>query len=56
MDLVLPMVYKGNYHKDTGFIQSISEWYVKNSKAASVWIVLLSYKNDDDVTELSHPN
>ena len=53
MDLVLPMIYRGNYKEDTDWILSTSEWYVKNSKGASVWIGLLSYKSDDDLTELS---
>ena len=53
LNVVLPMVYKGNYKKDTDWIESTSQWYVKNSKGASVWIGLLSYKNDDDLTELS---
>ena len=53
LDLVLPMIYRGNYKEDTDWILSTSEWYVKNSKGASVWIGLLSYKSDDDLTELS---
>ena len=53
MDVVIPMVYKGNYKKDTEWIKTTTEWYVKNSQGASVWVGLQSYKNDDDTTKLS---
>ena len=53
LDLVLPMVYKGNYHQNTAWIQSITKWFVDNSNGAQVWTGLQAYRSDDDVTRLS---
>jgi len=53
LDVVLPMVYKGNYHQDSSWIGSTTEWYVENSKGAAVWTTLQSYRSDDDATPLS---
>ncbi|WP_407424782.1 Ig-like domain repeat protein, partial [Methanobrevibacter sp.] len=53
VDVVMPMIYKGNYGKSTSWIQTTAKWYVDNSKGAKVWAVLQSYKSDDDVTKLS---
>ena len=52
MDVVIPMIYKGNYKKNREWIETTTEWYVNNSKGASVWAGLQSYKNDDDTTKL----
>ncbi|MGX8693496.1 MAG: Ig-like domain-containing protein, partial [Methanobrevibacter sp.] len=52
LDLVLPMVYKGNYKSGTSWISSTTKWYVDNSKGAKVWITLQSYKSDDDTSRL----
>ena len=53
MDIVIPMIYKGNYNKDSSWIASTTKWYVDNSKGASVWAGIQTYKSDDDVTKLS---
>jgi transglutaminase-like putative cysteine protease len=53
MDVVIPMVYKGNYGADASWITSTTKWYVDNSKGASVWTGLQTYKSDSDVTPLS---
>ena len=53
MDVVVPMIYKGNYKKTTAWIKETTEWYVKNSKGAAVWAGIQSYKNDDNPTKLS---
>ncbi|WP_405303326.1 putative glycoside hydrolase, partial [Methanobrevibacter sp.] len=52
LDLVLPMVYKGNYKSGTSWISSTTKWYVDNSKGAKVWTTLQSYRSDDDPTKL----
>ena len=52
LDCVLPMVYKGNYHQNTAWIQSITKWFVDNSNGAQVWTGLQAYRSDDDVTRL----
>ena len=53
MDIVIPMVYKGNYNKDSSWITTTTQWYIKNSKGAEVWTGLQTYKSDDDTTKLS---
>ena len=53
MDVVVPMIYKGNYNKDTTWIASTTQWYVENSKGADVWTGIQTYKSDDDTTKLS---
>ena len=50
---VVPMIYKGNYKKNTAWIKEITEWYVRNSKEAAVWAGIQSYRNDDNPTKLS---
>ena len=53
MDVVIPMVYKGNYGKGTDWITSTAQWYVDNSKGADVWVGIQTYVSDDDTTKLS---
>lgn len=53
MDIVIPMVYKGNYGKTTSWITTTSKWYVDNSKGAKVWIGIQSYHSDNNPTKLS---
>ena len=36
MDVVMPMIYKGNYHKSTSWITTTTQWYKTNSKGAKV--------------------
>lgn len=54
MDVVMPMIYKGNYHKSTSWITTTTQWYKTNSKGAKVWGGIQSYNSDDDVTKLSY--
>ena len=53
LDIVIPMVYKGNYGKDSSWITTTTQWYVKNSKGSEVWTGLQTYVSDDDTTKLS---
>ncbi len=53
MDVVVPMIYKGNYGKTSSWITTTAKWFVDNSKGANVWAGIQSYKSDDDVTKLS---
>ena len=53
MDVVIPMVYKGNYGKTSSWITSTTKWFVSNSKGAEVWAGLQSYKSDDDTSLLA---
>ena len=52
-DVVIPMIFKGNYKKNSSWIQITTEWFVQNSKGASVWAGILSYRNDNDYSPLS---
>lgn len=54
VDMILPMVYKGNYGQPRGWIQSVTSEFVKQSNGAQIWTGLQSYRSDDDVTPLSH--
>ena len=55
LDVVVPMIYKGNYKKTTSWIASTSKWYAENSKGAKVWAGLQGYKSDDDTSLLPMP-
>ena len=52
-DAVLPMIFKGDNKKTSAWIQGITEWFVQNSKGASVWAGIQSYRNKNDFTPLS---
>ena len=53
VDVVVPMVYKGNYKAGTSWITTTTKWFADNSKGAQVWAGLQAYKSDDDTTKLS---
>ena len=52
LDVVIPMIYKGNYKKTTPWIGTTAKWFVENSKGAKVWAGLQGYKSDDDTSPL----
>ena len=54
MDVLIPMVYKGNYHQTTKWITSVTKTFVKQSNGAQLWTGLQSYHSDDNVKKLSH--
>ena len=53
MDVVVPMIYKGNYGKTTAWITSTTKWFVGNSNGAKVWVGLQAYNSDDNTAKLS---
>lgn len=53
LDVMIPMVYKGNYNKGASWIKSITAQFVKKSNGAKVWTGLQSYKADSNVKKLS---
>lgn len=53
LDIITPMVYKGNYNKDSSWITSITKWFVKNSDGARIWTGIQTYKSDNNPTALS---
>ena len=53
LDVIIPMIYKGNYGKTSSWITTTTKWFVQHSNGAKIWAGLQSYKSDDDVTKLS---
>lgn len=53
LDILIPMLYEGNYNKDNAWIESTTKWYKENSGGAQVWGGLYGYHSDDDLTRLS---
>ena len=53
LDAILPMVYKGSYGKGTGWIKSVTNTFVKQSKGAQIWTGLQSYRSENDLSKLS---
>lgn len=52
LDVIVPMVYKGNYKAETSWIASTTQWFVETSNGAAIWVGLQTYKSDDDATKL----
>ena len=53
MDVVIPMVYRGNYNSETAWIKSTTKWFVDNSKGAKIWSGLQGYVSDENTAKLS---
>ena len=54
LDVIVPMVYKGNYHAGHKWIKKTTKAFVKKSKGASIWAGLQSYKSDSNIKKLSY--
>ena len=53
VDVVMPMIYKGNNNKDANWIKTTTKWFVENSRGAKIWAGLQTYNSDSDITPLS---
>lgn len=53
LDMIVPMVYKGNYGTGRSWIKSTTAAFVKQSNGAKILTGLQAYKSDSDVTKLS---
>ncbi|OQD58827.1 hypothetical protein MBBAR_8c00530 [Methanobrevibacter arboriphilus JCM 13429 = DSM 1125] len=53
LDVLVPMLYEGNYGKDNAWIQSTTKWYITNSGGAEVWGGLYAYHSDKNPTRLT---
>ena len=53
MDVIIPMIYKGNYNSGTAWIKSTTKWFVDNSKGAKIWSGLQGYVSDENTAKLS---
>ena len=51
VDVIVPMMYKGNYQQNSSWIKNTTEWFVKNSGDAKIWIGLQTYNSDFNVTK-----
>lgn len=54
VDVVVPMIYKGNYHTGSAWIKSTTKWFVDNSNGAKVWSGLQGYVSDDNTAKLPY--
>ena len=54
LDVIVPMIYKGNYHAGDKWIKKTTREFVKSSKGAQIWAGLQSYRSDSDLDELSY--
>lgn len=54
LDVLVPMVYKGNYEAGDNWIKQTTKAFVKSSKGALIWAGLQSYRSDSDISELSY--
>ena len=52
VDVIVPMMYKGNYESDSEWIKNTTDWIVKNSGDAKVWVGLQTYQSDFNVTDM----
>ena len=52
VDVIVPMMYKGNYEADSNWVKNTTDWIVKNSGGAKVWVGLQTYQSDFNVTPL----
>ena len=53
VDVIVPMVYKGNYHAGTKWIKSVTKAFAKQSKKAKIWTGLQTYTSDSKLNKLS---
>ena len=52
LDVVIPMIYKGNYGKNSKWITTTAKYFLKNSKGANIWGGIQSYYSDNNVKKL----
>lgn len=52
LDVIVPMVYKGNYGKSASWIKSVTEYFVKASNGAKIWTGLQGYYSDSYVKSI----
>lgn len=52
LDFLVPMIYKGNYKKDTAWIGTTTKWIVEHSGGKPVIAGLQTYRSDDNLTQI----
>ena len=53
MDVLIPMVYKGNYHQKSSWIASVTKTFVSQSNGAQIWTGLQAYHSDNNAKKLT---
>lgn len=53
LDVLIPMIYKGNYGKNSTWIETVTQYIVNNSKKP-VWAGIMTYYSDNNVTPLPY--
>ncbi|WP_298521270.1 putative glycoside hydrolase [uncultured Methanobrevibacter sp.] len=56
LDMIIPMVYKGNYNQNSAWIKSVTQQFVKQSNGAIVLTGLQGYYSDSYVKKLPASN
>ena len=56
LDVIVPMVYKGNYGRDASWIKSTTKTFVEMSNGAKIWTGLQGYYSDSNVKKLPTSN
>ena len=54
LDVIIPMIYKGNYHAGVKWIKKTTKKFIKLSNHAQIWVGLQSYKSDSNIKKLSY--
>ncbi len=54
LDVIAPMIYKGNYHATSKWIKKTTRSFVKMSSGAKIWSGLQTYKSDSNIKKLSY--
>lgn len=52
LDVIVPMVYKGNYGQSASWIKSMTESFISMSNGAEIWTGLQGYYSDDYVKSI----
>ena len=52
-DVIVPMVYAGNFKKDRDWIRQTTSQFISNSNGAKIWTGIQSCVNDNDLSHLS---
>lgn len=53
LDVIVPMIYKGNYHASSKWIKKTTKKFTKLSKGSLIWAGLQTYKSDSNIKKLS---
>ena len=52
LDVIIPMIYKGNYNSGTSWLKSTTAAFVEMSNGAEIWAGLQGYYSDENVARL----